>query len=261
MHFNIKRPKFFYGWYLVGASLLITLYISGIANFGFTALFEPIAEQFGWSYAQISLASSLRGLEMGLFAPIVGLLVDRLGPRRLVFGGGILVGIGFWILSLVSSLGMFYGAFALISVGMSASVGTVLIATVGNWFRKRVGMAMGIVVSGFGLGGLLVPLVTRLVDTLHWQVAMLIFALGTLVLVLPLSLVLRHKPELYGYQPDGEIDDQEEAGEAQIAVDSTDITVRVEQTLRSRAFWQMAVASMCHAFVISAAITHVMPLL
>ncbi len=99
MHLNQRPPKVFYGWWIVGACVFILLYTSGVIHFGFTAVVEPIAEEFGWSYAQISLASSLRGLEMGLLAPLVGFLVDRWGPRRLVFGGSILVGLGLLVLS------------------------------------------------------------------------------------------------------------------------------------------------------------------
>ncbi len=87
MDSNQKRSKVFYGWYIVGACVFIALYTGGIVHFGFTAVFEPIAEEFGWSYAQVSLAFSLRGFEMGLLAPVTGLLVDRWGPRKLIFGG------------------------------------------------------------------------------------------------------------------------------------------------------------------------------
>jgi hypothetical protein len=65
------RKKIFYGWYIVGACVVITLYTGGVVHFGFTAVFEPIVEEFNWSYAQVSLASSLRGLEMGLLAPFM----------------------------------------------------------------------------------------------------------------------------------------------------------------------------------------------
>ena len=85
--FKQKPPKVFYGWWVVVASFLIALYVGGTILYGFTAIFEPIASEFGWSYTQISLATSLRGLEMGLLAPVVGLLVDRWGPRKLLFGG------------------------------------------------------------------------------------------------------------------------------------------------------------------------------
>jgi OFA family oxalate/formate antiporter-like MFS transporter len=166
-----KRPKVFYGWYIVGACLLITLYTHGIISFGFTAVFEPIADEFGWSYASISLAASLRGLEIGLMAHLMGILVDRWAPRRLIFGGGILICGGLLLLSRVSSLPMFYGAFLLIAIGMSTCTGTVFMTTVIHWFRKKAGAAVGILASGNGLGGLMVPMLTRLIDALHWRTA------------------------------------------------------------------------------------------
>ena len=69
--------RIFYGWWVVLACFLITLYRSGALSYGFTAFFEPIVEEFGWSYTQVSIAFSLRGLEMGILAPIMGFLVDR----------------------------------------------------------------------------------------------------------------------------------------------------------------------------------------
>ena len=143
MGLNQKHSKIYYGWYIVGACFLITVYTAGVVFFGFTAFFEPIVKEFDWSYAQISLAASLRGLEIGLLAPIMGLLVDRWGPRRLIFTGSILVYIGFFILSRTSSLAMFYGAFAFIAIGMSTCTQTVLMPAVANWFRRKIGVAIG----------------------------------------------------------------------------------------------------------------------
>ncbi len=64
MRLNLKSPKIFYGWWVVGACLLISLYAGGAIVLGFTAFFEPIANEFGWSYTQVSLAASLRGVEV-----------------------------------------------------------------------------------------------------------------------------------------------------------------------------------------------------
>ena len=255
-----KRPRIFYGWYIVAASLLNLLYTGGVAHFGFTAVFEPIQNEFKWSYAQISLASSLRGLEMGLLAPLVGFLVDKWGPKKMVFAGSIFICLGFLVLSKVESLLVFYLAFVLIAFGMSFSGGTVIMTAVANWFQKKAGLAMGIVVSGFGLGGLLIPVVTLLVDTYEWRTAMVIIGFGTLGIVLPLAFIMRHRPEDYGYYPDGEVGTVSgpEIGN-NIPVPNTGMTAR--QALKSRIFWQLSVASCCHSFLLGAVVTHMMPYL
>jgi MFS family permease len=255
-----KRPRLFYGWYIVAASLVNLLYTGGVAHFGFTAVFEPIQNEFKWSYAQISLASSLRGLEMGLLAPVVGFLVDKWGPKKMIFGGSVFLCLGFLLLSKVESLLVFYLAFVLIAFGMSFSGGTVIMTSVANWFQKKAGLAMGIVVSGFGLGGLLIPIVTLLVDTYEWRTAMVIIGFGTLGIVLPLAFIMRHRPEDYGYYPDGEVRTVSgpEIGN-NTPVSSTGMTVR--QALRSRVFWQLSVASCCHSFLLGAVVTHMMPYL
>ena len=255
-----KRPRIFYGWYIVAASLVNLLYTGGVAHFGFTAVFEPIENEFKWSYAQISLASSLRGLEMGLLAPVVGFLVDKWGPKKMIFGGSIFLCLGFLLLSRVESLLVFYLAFVLIAFGMSFSGGTVIMTAVANWFQKKAGLAMGIVVSGFGLGGLLIPVVTLLVDNFEWRTAMVIIGFGTLVIILPLAFIMRHRPEDYGYHPDGESGAVNQTGVEKVEdVSHTGMTTR--QALRSRAFWQLSIASCCHSFLLGAVVTHMMPYL
>ncbi|MFC2047838.1 MFS transporter [Chloroflexota bacterium] len=261
MHLKQKRPKVFYGWWIVSAGLLIRLYVSGVVRLGFTAVFEPLVKEFGWSYAQISLAASLRGLQAGILAPLAGFLADRWGPRRLVSGGGILIALGFLLFSRVSSLGMFYVVFALIAVGMIPCIGSVSLTAVINWFRRRVGIAVGIVISGIGLGGFLVPIVTVLVDTLGWRTAVFILGLGVLAIVLPLSLLLRHKPEQYGYLPDGEASVPVETGETSTSSESAEISIPANQALRNRVFWHISLAAMCQAFADQAVTTHVMPYL
>ena len=109
--------KVFYGWWIVLACFFIGLYVSGVVIASFTAFFEPLVEEFGWSYTQISFATSLRGLEMSIFAPLLGFLVDRFGSRKLIFCGTITAGFGLILLSITQSLAMFYGSFLLLSFG------------------------------------------------------------------------------------------------------------------------------------------------
>ena len=256
-----KPPRIFFGWYIVGSCVLIMLYTGGVVDFGFTAVFEPVADEFGWSYAQISLAASLRGLEIGLLAPVMGFLVDRWGPRRLVLGGSLLICGGLLLLSRATSLAMFYGAFALVAIGMSTCAQTVIMTAIANWFRRKAGLAIGITASGFGLGGLLVPVVTRMIDDMGWRPAMFAFGLGALLIVLPAALLIRHKPEPYGYQPDGDISRPPAAEALHTPAASQETVFAARQAIKSRAFWHIAIGSMCHGFIIGSVITHVMPYL
>lgn len=256
-----KNRKVFYGWWIVGAGFFIAMYIAGFIRFGFTAAFEPIAEDFGWSYAQISLAGSMLGLEIGLFAPIVGFLVDRWGPRRLIFAGATIAGFGLLLLSRSTSLVTFYGAFMLIATGISACIGVVPMTAVNNWFRRKATTVTGILVSGTAVGGLLVPLATRLIDMLGWQRTMAILGFGVWGIILPLSLLFRHKPEQYGYLPDGDSGKNLPAGGSQPSAQSAELDIGVRQALKSRAFWHISLGMMCHMLVITAVVTHVMPYL
>jgi MFS family permease len=256
-----KNHKVFYGWWIVGAGFLIAMYVSGFINFSFTAVFEPIASNFGWSYAQVSFAASLRGLQTGFLAPIVGLLVDRWGPRRLVFAGAAIIGLGLLLLSRINSLASFYGAFILIAMGISACIGVVPIATVGNWFQRKVTLATGILVSGTAMGGLMVPLATRLIDIFEWRTAMVILGFGAWGILLPLSLLFRHKPEQYGYLPDGDLHSKLPTSEGQSSAQGNELNIGVKQVLKSSTFWHIAMGFMCHILVVNAVITHVMPYL
>jgi MFS family permease len=256
-----KNHKVFYGWWIVGAGFLIATYIGGFINYGFTAFFEPIASDFGWSHVQVSFAASLRGLEVGLLAPIAGLLMDRWGPRRLVFAGATIIGLGLLLLSRINSLATFYGAFILIAMGISTCIGTVPLATVGNWFQRKVTLATGILVCGSATGGLMIPLATRLIDLFGWRTAMAILGFGAWGILLPLSLLFRHKPEQYGYLPDGDLHRKLHSSEGQPSAQRNELDIGAKQVLKSSAFWHIAMGFMCHLLVMNAVVTHVVPYL
>jgi len=168
------------------------------------------------------------------------------------------------MLSQTTSLGMFYGAFVLIAIGMSACTMTVLMTAVANWFRRRVGIASGIAVCGFGFGGLMVPVLVKLIETYDWRPTIMLLAAGMLFIPVLLSIVFRHKPEQYGYLPDGDTADRNPSADgvpATTASESDDILLGVRQVFKSVTFWIVALAFTCHIFLVTAVITHVMPYL
>lgn len=255
-----EHAREYYGWWVVGVCFVISLYTNGVVFFGITALFAPLVKQFGWHYAQISYVASLQSLLIGLTAPFVGFLIDRWGARRLIFSGVTVVAIGVVLLSRVTTLSMFYGAFFLIAIGMSACGSTAMLTTVAKWFRQKLALPTGIVASGFASGGLVVPVVALLVDTFGWQTALVSLGLGMLLILLPLSLLMRHNPEEFDSLPDA-------SGGAAMAHENstsgrgsqTDVSTR--QALRSRAFWFIALSMMFQFMVINSVIIHEMPYL
>jgi len=261
MFFNWKPPRIFYGWWIVGAAFLVAFYVGGVIFYGFTAIFEPIANDMGWSYTQISLAASLRGLELGFLAPVTGILTDRLGPRRLIFCGAIITALGLFMISRTTSLATFYGAFALIAIGMSATTLTVLMTAIANWFRLKIGIASAIAMSGFGFSGLIVPLIVRLIEVYDWRVTMIILAAGMLIIVLPLSFVFRHRPEHYGYLPDGRKEVPITPGINATQPQAAELSIRAGHALKAVTFWRIALTFVIHAMLVSTVITHIMPYL
>jgi sugar phosphate permease len=256
-----KHHAIFYGWWIVGSSSLLQLLTGGFVTLGFTAFFEPIADEFGWSYTQISLAASLRGLEAGLLAPLVGFLIDRWGPRRLVFAGITITGLGLLLVSRINSLGMYYAGFALIAMGLSGCSPTAALTAAANWFRKKVGIATGIITSGFACGGLLVLLIVKLIDAYDWRTTLIILGITIWVIGIPLSLLLRHKPEPYGYLPDGEEDEITTPDQTPTPADTNEVNISTKQALGSRTFWHITLAMAFQLLAIGTVSTHIMPYL
>ena len=256
-----KKFHVFYGWWIVSSCFLIALYTAGVIGYSFTAFFEPIADEFGWSYTQVSLASSVRGLEMGLFAPLIGALVDRFGSRQILFLGAILLGLGLLWLSRVQSLGAFYASFILIASGLSTCSNTAMIAAVAKWFRRKIGLAIGAMICGYGFSGFMVPVVVRLIDVYGWRLALVILGFGMFVLVLPLTLLVKREPEMYGQLPDGDSDSITEEKKSISHVNVVDRSISSREALGSHTFWYIAISFSLQHMVASAVITHVMPYL
>jgi len=248
----------FYGWYIVTAGAIINAFIGGITFYGFTAMMDPIARTFGWSYAQISLAMTLRGVESGVLNPFTGLLADRFPAKWLVFIGMALLGLGLLILSQVTSLAMFYVSFLIIALGGSLGLYMAPTVTVVRWFRRNVGKAIGLMTVGWGVGGLLVPVITALIDTYRWRTSLIILAVGIWVLGIPLAFVFRSRPEDYGLLPDGKPKDSPGLSGSP---ETYDVSVGAGEALRMRAFWHISLTFLVVSSVTSAVVLHVMPYL
>jgi MFS family permease len=250
----------FYGWWILLACFIISIITGAVTFFGFTAFFDPLVKEFGWSYTQVSFALSLRGMEMSLLSPVVGFLVDRYGSRRLALWGVITVGIGFIMLSFTRTLWMFYASIILIAFGGGGCTGVVLMHVIANWFQSKIGLALGILASGFGASGILIPVIVWLIDVFGWRTAVLILGAGTWLIGIPLVFVIRNTPEECGLNPDGRKMDPLPAARSEKG-DTGANHIPFADALKSRAFLFLALTEAIRMMAVAAVITHIMPYL
>ncbi len=254
----------FYGWYIVAAITFIGAIIGGTTTMGTTALVNPIAATMGWSYAQISLAMTLRGVESGVMNPFVGVMADRWPARRLVLIGIIITGIGIFFLSQVGNLPMFYASFIIMGIGGSLSLQVVPMTVIARWFKTNSGKAYGVMAAGLAGGGFLIPVVTLMIDTYGWRPFLVGLAVVVLVIGIPLSFVFRDQPKDYSPLTDGKAQaglDNSRRLPAQDVSKGTDISMTVREAIKTRAFWTVGIAFMLQVAGGSAVLLHIMPYL
>jgi MFS family permease len=248
----------YYGWWIVLASFITAFYVAGTIFYGFTAFIEPLANEFGWSYTQISLAASLRGLEMGLLAPFVGILVDRFGSRKLLLSGSLVLGFGIILLGFTQSLAMFYGAFILIAFGAGGCTSVVTMTAVANWFDKNVGKAMGVTVSGFGASGLIIPLIVWMIAVFGWRMTLITLGIGMWIIGVPAAFVMRNKPE---NAADVSIMEKADKRNDLSQRQSDDKRFKYTEILKKKSFLFVNLAEVIRLMALMAVVTHIMPYL
>ena len=252
----------FYGWWLVALTGCVMTLATVPLYHAMTVWSVALESHFGWSRTQLGLALTLTRVEGGLMGPLEGWLTDKLGTRRMVLIGLLILGCGFLLFWQVNSLWMFYTAFIVMALGQGLGSWLPLMTCLNNWFARRRAMAMGWASMGGRLGALLmVPAIAWAVDPDHdrlgWQLTALILAVVILATAVPLSLAIRNRPQDYGQLPDGDHRQRTASPEVRAAAarpSSGDLTAA--QAIRTPAFWLIAFGHGFTSMVILAIMTH-----
>src|SRR3954454_17729151 len=186
--------KLFYGWVIVAVGIVVgCIGMGGLMSFG--VFLQPMADSLGWSRAEISTASTLAFLWMGIGGFLWGRLFDRYGARMVVLAGGLLQGLGLVVARQAHSLPVFLMVYGNI-VGLAVGAFYVpLTAAAASWFTRHRSLAVSLVSAGLALGTTLVaPLARWLIVAHDWRFAM--FALGVTAwgVILPAAVLLRPAP-------------------------------------------------------------------
>ena len=245
----------------MGISSFMLMLMSTTVFQGVGTFFVALERTFGWNRTTLSGAFALSRAEGALLGPLEGFLVDRLGTRRMVIVGYLVMGLGFIFYSQIQTVWHFYIAYIAIALGSGVGGWIAFVTLINNWFSRRRALAMSIAVSGIQLGGFLVPLMAWGIESHGFRMTTLGIGIVLIVVAVPASRFIRNLPEDIGSRPDGApirrivgasgTSTQSESG------DVPDMTPR--QALKTVSFWVIAVARLTSVVSIVSLSVHLVP--
>lgn len=219
----------------------------------FGVFFKPMLTDLVWTRAETSGAFSLAWIVQGLGTIVAGRLTDRLGPRIVVTVCALFLGLGYLLMSQISTLWQLYLFYGLV-VGVGTS-GTFVPFTsmIARWFVKRRGVMTGIAVAGMGVGILIVPIVAAwLISLYEWRMSYIILGSAALIAVVLVAQLLRRDPTQVGQTAYGE--DEEETR----LKGSTEL-FSLKRAVSTRQFWLFFSMVLCLGFSMQAIVAHIVP--
>jgi MFS family permease len=238
------RLPFFYGWLIVAVAF-VTMAVGVNARTSFSLLFPPILAEFGWERGLTAGAFSFGFLVTAVLSPSLGRLMDRRGPRVVVELGVGLVAAGLLLAPLISRPWHLYA-----TLGVLVGGGSVCLSYTGqalylpNWFVRRRGLAISLAYSGAGAGSIiLLPWLQGLIVRSGWRSACVALATIVIVLLAPLNLLLKRRPEDIGLEPDGRRSGGQAGRPVSNVVDHAWAAVEwtFARAVRTARFWWIAV--------------------
>src|SRR5215475_4571230 len=219
------------------------------ARTAFSLLFPPLLDEFRWERGLTAGAFSFGFLATAAVSPFLGRLMDRGGPRVVIELGVALMAAGFMLAPLVSRPWHLY-----VTLGVLTGGGGVCLGYTGhalflpNWFVRRRGLALSLAFSGVGVGSVVVlPAVQTLIDGRGWRAACWMLGLAVLLLLAPLNLLTRRRPEDLGVEADGGASPGGRGSRTLRVVDAVWVAVEwtVGRALGTARFWWVAVGYFC----------------
>jgi MFS family permease len=218
----------------------------------FGVFFKPMSSEFGWDRAETSGPFALYMIVHGILNIITGRLSDRFGPQKLVTLGGIILGLGYILMSFISGLWhlyLFYGV--LVAVGSSA-IYIPLVVTIARWFTKQRGLMSGLGISGIGFGIAVMPAIaSQLIVRFQWRIPLLVIGGILMVFICLLARLLRNSPETLS-----SADSRENLTKD---VPESEKGFSFKQARKTRQFWMIFVAWILYGFFYQIGIVHIVP--
>ncbi len=251
----LNKEKIFWGWYIVAGAFFVMAVNYG-ARYCFGVFVKPLSVEHGWSRSVISMAATINMIVYSIGAIFVGRMLDRIAPRWIMTIGAIVAAIGYILTGFANTPASLYLTYGLL-VGLGATgMGVVVCSSsVGKWFIKKRGIAIGIATMGISLGTMtLTPMSGYIGKYYSWRIGLVILGIITFIVGIAISQTLMRKiqPEAYGILPDG--DKTPLPGQIQLVPTVTKVSTRAMfQDLR---FWTIAISHGLIVMVIMSIFVH-----
>jgi MFS family permease len=247
----MQRLPFYYGWVVVGIAF-VTMAIAVTARTAFSLLLPPLIAEFGWDRGLAAGAFSFGFLVSAVLSPIVGRVMDRRGPRIVIETGVVLVSGGLFLATAIANPWQFYLTLG-VAVGAGANFMTFTAHSqfLPNWFVRRRALAISVAFSGVGVGAIvLLPWLQTIIERDGWRSSCWVMGLLVLLVLGPLNLLTRHRPQDLGLLPDGDSRAAAATRAGANVVDSAWVTVdwTLARAVRTARFWWLAVGFCCALF-------------
>ena len=195
----IRKYRFHYAWVILAAACVLGI-VSRADSASFAVFIDPLVAQFGWKRGDISFAYALAFLA-GMPAMVaMGWLGDRYGARTLMIGASFLISTGTVLLGTIKELWQFYVFYGLFVGSLGNAAFTVLLPViVTRWFKRHMGVALGIYWAGLGAGPMIfAPLFRWLIETRGWEGSFTFIGIVLGVILLAFSALIRSSPHEMG---------------------------------------------------------------
>ncbi len=246
-------PRFFYGYFVVGAAFIIMVVSWGL-YIVFGVFFNSFLDEFGWTRAVTSGAYSLSSIFSGLLGIVMGGLTDRFGPRLVVTFSGVFLGVGYFLMSQVGAVWQLYLFFGvIIGIGMSG-LWVPLLSTVARWFTGRRSLMTGIVISGLTLGQMIgPPVISRLIAEYQWRQSYMILGIIVFIVVVLAAQFLKRSPGMVENFANG----INEKGPVTNNSISRDLSLK--EAIHTVQFWLVAIVFFCFGYIAYGMMVHIVP--
>lgn len=245
----IRRPqgRFHYAWVILGILAVVQIFgqsISMSAGIMVPELRAPLDEggRFGWSAGIIGAALAGYYLVGSLTSPFSGRMGDILGARKLLIAGGVLFGGSMILIGFITQVWQFFLVYSVLLALTSSITIVPLMAAINPWFRRRLGLGIGLMWAAGGLGAaLLAPVYSMLLETFDWTTTFVIIGVVGGGVTLGLVPFYRNQPSDKGALAYGATPNDQPA--ATFSSDAAKVRLKVfqKQMRRTRAFWNLPV--------------------